>query len=152
MNVQENLTQLSQSITDSLIWKPSIKILSSHFEQSLDNTISPKTTNQTKQQLVDISNFLVDEDEASLSNSVSMSCFRLALGYPPKAALEIEGYLGLAEESNVVNVLKTAAAAGGTVLVTNSVKTGRRLVKFIIVATKSSSQQLLTNIRRQLLC
>jgi hypothetical protein len=52
----------------------------------------------------------------------------------PNAVLEIEGYLGLAEEkNNVLNVLKSAATAagagaGGMILVTNSVKTGRRLV------------------------
>lgn len=51
----------------------------------------------------------------------------LPLGIHPMQVFIIEGYLGSAEESNMVNVLKTAAAAGGTVLVTNSVKTGRTI-------------------------
>jgi hypothetical protein len=135
--------QLNQSITDNLVWGThSICIFPSHFEQSLDNKISPNATNLTKQ-LVDVANFLDD----SLRNSISLSSFQLALGYPPNAVLEIEGYLGLAEENNVLNVfLKSAVAAGGMILVTNLVKTGRRLVMFKIVVMKCCSHKLCARI------
>jgi hypothetical protein len=48
------------------------------------------------------------------------------LGYPPKAVLELENFNGLEDEKNVVSALKNAAAAGGTVLVVESVNKGRR--------------------------
>jgi hypothetical protein len=54
--------------------------------------------------------------------------------------LEIEGYLGLSEEGKVLTLLKSAAAAGGTVLVTHSVKNkAGRLVISVIVVTNCSS-------------
>ena len=146
MDVLDNLTQLNQSIIDNLTWKPSICIYSSHFEQSLDNKINPNATNLNRQE-VDVANFLDD----SLCNSISLTSFRIALGYPPNAVLEIEGYLGLGEENNVLNMLKSAAAAGGTVLITNSVKTKRRrLVMFKIVAMTGFSHALSPTIAQNL--
>jgi hypothetical protein len=123
MDILDNFAQLNQSIRANLVWKPSITLLSSHFQQSLDDKISPNATNPTKQ-LVNITNFL----DNTINNTISLSSFRLALAYPPNAVLEIEGFVGLAEESKVLSKLKNAALAGGTVLVTESVNKGRRLV------------------------
>jgi hypothetical protein len=126
-----SLARVRESIESNLSWHPTIHIQSTHFyhPKSAESethrneicVIDKATDHNTY--LVNVALFL----DNSISASPTLSYIRSQrLGYPPNAVLEIENFIGVEEEKNVVNVLKNAAAAGGTVLVVEKVrKSGR---------------------------
>lgn len=100
--------------------------MSTHFHLVADingiQEIKPSDNNNFTKLDVNISLFL----DRTVSMTPYFISHRAMLEYPPNAVLEIEGFLGIDEKANVVSALKDAAAAGGTVLVVESVKKGRR--------------------------
>jgi hypothetical protein len=123
--------QLRQSIGNNLSWQPAIYIRSTHFYHPLnekevtstqDICVIDKARDQCPQ-LVNLALFL----DVSVSNNSSLAGIRSeVLGYPPNAVLELEYFHGLEAANTIVNSLKNAAAAGGTILVVEKVrKSGR---------------------------
>jgi hypothetical protein len=119
-NVHESFAQLCGAIRDNLSWMPTISMVSTHF---LIDGNHIGANNNAKKENINIALFLLDMQASMTPDLVSHRCM---LHYPRSAVLEIEGFLGIDEEANVVSTLKAAAAAGGTVLVVESVRKGRR--------------------------
>mmetsp|Transcript_14969 Transcript_14969/g.28169 ORF Transcript_14969/g.28169 Transcript_14969/m.28169 type:complete len:138 (+) Transcript_14969:367-780(+) len=109
-------------------WTPSIELKSTHFSHTTSKNeyvdeIHAVHNNTSVQHTVNLSLFL---DESKI-NSPALNIFRSQLlQYPPNAVLELEGFIGLDKERDVINALKDAAAASGTILVVESVKKSRR--------------------------
>jgi len=128
-NLNVQIQHLNQAIASNSSWVPQVAIESSHFFQTNHNdksfTIHPNYNRDIKHSI----NLAALFGNESLSSSPVLSSFRsTVLHYPPNSVLEIEGFLGLEEENNVINMLKESASAGGTVLVVNSVHRPNRYV------------------------
>lgn len=127
-SVTSNYIKLCQSIKQNETWTPSIKLKSTHFshttsENEYVDEIHAVHNNTSVQYTVNLSLFL---DESKV-NTPALNIFRSQLlQYPPNAVLELEGFIGLDKERDVINALKDAAAASGTVLIVESVKKSRR--------------------------
>jgi hypothetical protein len=128
INLNAQIEQLNLAIASNSSWVPQVAIQSSHFFQTNHDdqsfTIHPNYNRDIKHSV----NLALFGNE-SLSSSPVLSSFRSTiLHYPPNSVLEIEGFLGLDEENNVINMLKESASAGGTVLVVDSVHKPKRYV------------------------
>ena len=129
-SVSSNFMKLCQSIKQNETWTPSIVLKSTHFSHTtsenehVDEIHAVHNNTSSEQYTVNLSLFL---DESKV-NTPQLNIFRSQLlQYPPNAVLELEGFIGLdKEERDVINALKDAAAASGTILVVEPVAKSRR--------------------------
>lgn len=107
------IDKLQSCISQCKSWIPHIEITSTHFYQDEEGQIKPNYERVPCQ--VNISNFLSDE----AASDVVLKSFRsTTLQYPcSNSLLEIEGYVGVEKESEIVTCLKEAALDGGTIIV-----------------------------------
>jgi hypothetical protein len=107
------LNKLHSCITECKSWITNIEILSTHFCQDDDGQIIPNHDRVPCR--VNTSNFLCDE---AASDILLQSFCSSSLKYPcSNCLIEIEGFVGVEKESDVVSYLKNAAIAGGTIIV-----------------------------------
>ena len=139
-NVHESFTQLCGAIRDSLSWMPTISMVSTHFLIG-GNHLRANNTN-AKKESINIALFL----DMTASMTPDLVFHRCILQYPCSAVLEIEGFLGIDEEAKLVSTLKAAAAAGGTVLVVESVRKGRR---YVCYTTKNCGMIISSELKRR---
>jgi len=125
-NLNVQILHLNQAIASNSSWVPQVAIQSSHFFQTNHDDQSVTIHPNYKRDIKHSVNLALFGNESLSSSPVLSSFHSTVLHYPliqlpPNSVLDIEGFLWLDEENNVINILKESATAGGTVLVVNSV-------------------------------
>lgn len=123
----DKITALCQSIKHNQTWVPNIMLTSTHFSQHLltetDTYEIHTMPGNLQQHEVNLPLFL----DVSKADTPSLSIYRShVLGYPPNAVLELQSFQDLDAQNDLINSLKEAAAAGGTVLVIDSISKCQR--------------------------
>ena len=111
MSLSQHLASLNDAINRSAQWVPYIPLKSSHFMTSSDGSIIENSTGKFNQ--VNLSLFITPEISSS---AVHTAICNFSFHYPKNAVIQIEGFVGLDKENEVVNLLKGNAAMNGTTL------------------------------------
>ena len=111
MSLSQHLASLNDAINRSAQWVPYIPLKSSHFMTSSDGSIIENSTRKFNQ--VNLSLFITPEISSS---AVHTAICHFSFHYPKNAVIQIEGFVGLDKENEVVNLLKGNAAMNGTTL------------------------------------
>ena len=122
MSLSQHLASLNDAINRSAQWVPYIPLKSSHFMTSSDGSIIENSTRKFNQ--VNLSLFITPEISSPeiSSSAVHLAICNFSFHYPKNAVIQIEGFVGLDKENEVVNLLKGNAAMHGTTLTSRNRK------------------------------